>query len=142
MNIEGGGGKVVLMPSGHDTQNIESNIEKKISESFANVTTWDGREIYHYEALGRARREEFDEAVKIMDEFIGRKGVFLPKIILVDEEGKRIETTNRTKLPQIEKLKKTELLGYEVDENNMPLTNPAEILEKLETHFAASRYNQ
>ncbi|HZL10292.1 MAG TPA: KamA family radical SAM protein [Prolixibacteraceae bacterium] len=142
VNIEGGGGKVVLMPSGHDTQNIESNIEKKISESFANVTTWDGREIYHYEALGRARREEFDEAVKIMDEFIGRKGVFLPIIILVDEEGKRIETTNRTKLPQIEKLKKAELLGYEVDENNMPLTNPAEIFEKLETHFAASRYNQ
>ncbi len=52
-NVEGGGGKVLLMPSGHDTLNIGNNIEEKISESFATVTTWDGKELFRYEALGR-----------------------------------------------------------------------------------------
>jgi len=37
-NIEGGGGKVLLMPSGHDTLNIEKEIDEKISESFAIVS--------------------------------------------------------------------------------------------------------
>ena len=67
-NIEGGGGKVLLMPSGHDTLNLGNNIEGKISESFATVTTWDGKELIRYEALGRATQEEFDNAVKIMDD--------------------------------------------------------------------------
>ncbi|MCA1760629.1 MAG: KamA family radical SAM protein, partial [Bacteroidales bacterium] len=108
-NVEGGGGKVLLMPSGHDTMNLESSINVKISESSATVETWDGRELFHYEALGRSSREEFDEAVRIMDKFIGRKGVFLPKVIIVDDEGKYIETTNRTKLPLIENNKKSNL---------------------------------
>jgi len=141
-NIEGGGGKILLMPTGHDTLNIKNNIEKKISESFATVTTWDGKEIYHYEALGRATKQEYNEAVKIMDKFIGKKGAFLPKVILVDKYGKHIKTTNRTKLPKMEKLKKSELLGYEVVEDRMPLTNPAEIIEKLESHFVKSRYSE
>ncbi len=87
VNIEGGGGKVILMPSGHDTLNTGSGIEEKISESFATVSTWDNKEILHYEALGRASREEYSEAVSIMDEFIGRKGVFLPRVIIVDDQG-------------------------------------------------------
>ncbi len=141
VNIEGGGGKVLLMHSGHDTQNIVNNLETKISKSFATVTTWDAKEIFQYEALGRAKREEFEDAVKIMDEFIGRKGVFLPRVILVDEEGKHIKTTNRTKLPRMEELKKSELLGYELDEDNMPLTNPVKILKELDMHFKKSGYN-
>jgi lysine 2,3-aminomutase len=110
-NIEGGGGKVLLMPSGHDTLNLEMDIEEKMSESFATVTTWDGRELIRYEALGRATRKEYLDAVRIMDKFIGRKGVFLPKIIIVDKKGNHIETTNRTKLPKLEKLKKSMLLN-------------------------------
>ena len=141
-NIEGGGGKVLLMPSGHDTFNLGNGLEKKISESFANVTTWDGREFYRYEALGRAKREEFKEAVKIMDDFIGRKGVFLPKIIIVNDEGKHIETTNRTNLPVLEKIKKAERLEYEILENDMPLTNPADIVDELENKFNKSKYSK
>jgi lysine 2,3-aminomutase len=140
-NIEGGGGKILLMPSGHDTLNIRADIEQKISESYAHVTTWDGRELKRYEALGRATREEFDHAVKVMDAFIGRKGVFVPKIIIVDENGKHIETTNRTKLPVIEKLKKSALLGYDLHENGMPLTNPLDISKELEEQFKRSKYN-
>jgi len=139
-NIEGGGGKVLLMPSGHDTINEGNSLEKKISESFATITTWDGREVFRYEALGRAKREEFEEAVKIMDEFIGRKGVFLPKIIIVDDEGNHIETTNRINLPVLEKIKKAERLEYEIFENDMPLTNPAEISNDLEKQFNKSKY--
>jgi lysine 2,3-aminomutase len=139
-NIEGGGGKVLLMPSGHDTFNIGNSLENKISESFATVTTWDGREFYKYEALGRATRKEFEAAVKTMDQFIGRKGVFLPKIIIVDNEGKHIETTNRTNLPVLEKIKKAERLDYEIFKNDMPLTNPADISDELEKCFNKSKY--
>lgn len=141
-NVEGGGGKILLMPTGHDTLNSEDHIDTKISESYATVSTWDGKELYRYEALGRASREEFESAVKIMDTFIGRKGAFLPKVILVDPEGKHIETTNRTKLPKLEKIKKSERLEYELIENDMPLTNPADISEELDMHFNKSKYGK
>ena len=134
-NIEGGGGKVLLMPSGHDTLNSAVNIEDRISESSATVYTWDDKKIFEYEALGRASRHEFREAVEIMDKFFGRSGVFLPKVIIVDKHGNHIETTNRTKLPSFEKMKKAKLLNYEVNEKGMPITNPAKIARKLDELF-------
>jgi lysine 2,3-aminomutase len=140
VNIEGGGGKVLLMPSGHDTLNLEVQIDDKISESSATVVTWDGKEMVNYEALGRSTKKEFDEAVKLMDKFIGRKGVFLPKVIIVDKEGKIVKTTNRTKLPAIENSRKAELLEYEMFNSDMPLTNPADIEDKLEIKFQKSKY--
>jgi lysine 2,3-aminomutase len=141
-NIEGGGGKVLLMPSGHDTFNVDTNIEDKISESYATVSTWDGKIFSRYEALGRTLKEEFENGVKIMDAFIGRKGAFLPKLIIVDNEGKHIETTNRTKLPTFERIKKSELLGYELNDKNMPLTNPTDVLNELEKQFKKSKYGK
>jgi lysine 2,3-aminomutase len=138
-NIEGGGGKIMLIPSGHDTLNLNADIEERISESFATVKTWDGKKIHRYEALGRSSPEEYARAVKIMDDFIGRPGVFLPKVILVDQDGRHIETTNRTKLPTLEKLKKSSQLNYTVREgDNAPLTNPAEIAETLEELYRRS----
>jgi len=139
-NIEGGGGKVLLMPSGHDTLNIEAQIDSKISESYATVVTWDGREIQNYEALGRTTRSEFEAGVRIMEEFIGRSGVFLPRLIIIDSNGKHIETTNRTKLPIIENMKKSSLLEYETYDGTMPLTNPAEISDDLERLFGESKF--
>ncbi len=139
-NIEGGGGKVLLMPSGHDTLNVETQIDSKISESYATVVTWDGREIHNYEALGRTKRSEFEEGVRIMDEFIGRSGVFLPKLIIIDSNGKHIETTNRTKLPVIENMKKSSLLEYETYNGSMPLTNPTDIRDDLERLFSESKF--
>ena len=139
-NVEGGGGKVLLMPSGHDTLNTESSIEDKISESFATVHTWDSKTMYRYEALGRTTREEFENGVKIMDEFIGIKGVFLPKLIIVDSKGTHIKTTNRTKLPTLERIKKSELLGYDLFDKDMPLTNPSDIADELEKLFIKSKY--
>jgi lysine 2,3-aminomutase len=135
VNIEGGGGKVLLMPSGHDTLNNNAAIDERISESFAMVSTWDGRTILRYESLGRSTRKEFEDAVEIMDKFIGRKGVFLPKVIIVDNAGNHIETTNRTKLPGIAKMKKSDMLNYGLHNSEMPLTNPADIAEELERKF-------
>jgi len=139
-NVEGGGGKILLMPSGHDTLNQELNIDDRISESYATVNTWDSRELINYEALGRSSRREFDRSVAIMDAFIGRKGVFLPKVIIIDREGNHLETTNRSKLPRIEKNRKTKRLGYEMYDHEMPLTNPATIATKLHQQFAKSKY--
>jgi lysine 2,3-aminomutase len=141
-NVEGGGGKIVLMPSGHDTLNVQAKIDDKISESFAGVSTWDGRIMYRYEALGRTDYEEFKAGVKIMDDFIGREKVFLPKLIIVDDNGNHLETTNRTKLPKLKTLKKAELLEYDLYVNDMPLTNPADAAEELEAKFRASAFNQ
>jgi lysine 2,3-aminomutase len=140
-NVEGGGGKILLMPSGHDTLNSEHNIEQKISESYATVSTWDGKELFKYEALGRASKKEFNKAVNIMDSFIGRKGAFIPKVIIIDKAGKHLETTNRTKLPTIEQLKKSELLGYVLNDNDMPITNPAKISRELDKLFMKSAFN-
>ncbi len=139
-NIEGGGGKVLLMPSGHDTLNMDSHIDDKISESFASVSTWDHKKIVMYEALGRATRSEYENAVGIMDTFIGRTGVFMPRIIIIDENGKHLETTNRTRLPVFEKSKKSSLLGYDLYENDMPMTNPAEIKGILDIEFSKSKF--
>jgi lysine 2,3-aminomutase len=141
-NIEGGGGKVMLIPSGHDTLNTETDIEERISESFATVTTWDGKEIHRYEALGRSSPDEYAQAVKIMDAFIGRPGVFLPKVILVDHDGRHIETTNRTTLPKLEKFKKSSQLNYTAREGDTPLTNPAKIAETLEELYGKSEFSR
>lgn len=135
VNIEGGGGKVLLMPSGHDTLNVEASIDAKISESFADVFTWDHKRIIRYEALGRATRKEYDKAVDIMNDFIGKKGYFYPKLIIIDKDGNHITTTNRTRLPSFEKSRKSELLGYEIHTKGMPLTNPADIHEELIKKF-------
>lgn len=141
-NIEGGGGKVLLMPSGHDTLNLKTNIDDKISESFATVSTWDNKKIFRYEALGRATRQEYDEAVKIMDAFIGRKKVFLPRVIIVDEKGNHLETTNRTKLPVFERSIKAGLLEYDLFDDELPVTNPMDIFQELEENFKKSRFNK
>ncbi len=140
-NIEGGGGKVLLMPSGYDLLHINADIEDKISESYANVLTWDSKKMINYEALGRSTKKEFNESVKIMDKFIGRTGVFLPKLIIINEEGKYIETTNRTKLPQFEKSKKSKFLDYDIFEKNLPLTNPYTIRDELDKKFNNNNYN-
>jgi lysine 2,3-aminomutase len=140
-NIEGGGGKVLLMSSGHDTLHTKSNIDAEISESYADILTWDNRRIEEYESLGRATLEEFDEAENIMQKFIGRRGVFLPKMIIVDDKGNHIKTTNRTRLPSLKRMKKSMLLDYEIHENNMPVTNPHDIEEELEKQFRKSAYS-
>lgn len=46
---------------------------------------------------------------------------------LIDKDGRHIETTNRTKLPIFEKLKKSEVLGYDLFDKDMILTNPTAI---------------
>jgi lysine 2,3-aminomutase len=141
-NIEGGGGKVLLMPSGHDTLNLETSIDDKISESYATISTWDNKKIFRYEALGRATKQEFEQSVTIMDLFIGRKGVFLPRVIIVDDKGNHLETTNRTKLPVFERSVKSKLLDYELSTSDMPLTNPADIAEELDGLFKKSKFSK
>ena len=137
-NVEGGGGKILLIPSGHDTLHMGNDLETRISESYANIYTWDQRKLTRYEALGRASVEEYKQAQKIMNEFIGRENVFLPKIILIDKENKPIRTTNRTKLPRFDSKKKSTLLEYPFSDNGMPLTNPYPIREQLDKLYEAN----
>jgi lysine 2,3-aminomutase len=138
-NVEGGGGKVVLMPTGHDTLNTGVNIDDRISESYATISTWDDKKMHKYEALGRTTLQEFRKSVRIMDTFIGRKNVFLPKLIIVDKSGNHLKTTNRTRLPQFSNMKKSIVLGYELYNRGLPLVNPAEISDKIEKQFKKLR---
>lgn len=131
-NVEGGGGKILLMPSGHDTLGSNDDIDKAISKSYAKVTTWDGKIIDKYEALGRATKSEFISGVKLMDRFIGDKNVFLPKLIIIDDEGNHIKTTNRTYLPYLDNNDKSMLFNYEKYSEGLPLTNPYEITSLLD----------
>jgi len=139
-NIEGGGGKVLLMPSGHDTLNMKVNIESRISESYATVSTWDHRTIFRYEALGRTTREEFASAMHIMENFIKTARVFQPKLIVIDKKGKHLETTFRTRLPDFERSRKSNLLQYRSYRNEMPVTNPATIKNQLDIEFQKSKF--
>ncbi|MDP2723744.1 MAG: KamA family radical SAM protein [Bacteroidales bacterium] len=141
-NIEGGGGKVLLMPSGHDTVHSGLTIEDNIYDGSAKVMTWDGRIIFDYEALGRASRKEYANAVKIMDQFIGRKDCFLPCLNIVNKKGEYIETTNRgwSLIPLLTNEGKAKLLEYEVQNDQMPITNPSLNEDKLDALFARSKY--
>ncbi len=141
-NIEGGGGKVLLMPSGHDTINSGVNIEDNIYDGSASVSTWDGRRMSDYEALGRSSREEYNEAIKIMEDFIGRPDCFYPCLNIINENGEYIETTNRGWgfMPSLNNSRKAQLLDYEIEEDKMPITNPAAIQTKLDALFSESRY--
>jgi len=47
--------------------------------------------------------------------------------------------TNRTKTPDINQLEKSELLGYDLNANDMPLTNPADITNELDKQFIKSK---
>lgn len=135
-NIEGGGGKVLLMPSGHDTLNVGVSIEDHISKSNATISTWDGKKILKYESLGRVHYKEYYESVAIMDKFIGREGVFVPKMILLGDDGEYLKTSNKEKLPILTKKKKSQLLNYHLFDAEMPLTNPNQIEDELEYLFA------
>ena len=113
VNVEGGGGKIVLMPSGHDTMNTKVNIDEKISESFANVHTWDDKTIRRYEALGRSTKKEF-QYVKIMERFIEKKSISMAN--LIDDKGIILETTIAQNYRKL-KMRKAEMLIMNCFEN-------------------------
>jgi len=137
-NIEGGGGKVLLMPSGHDTLNLLPDLEAKRSKPYARVKTWDGNIFSDYEALGRCAKPEYDESVRIMDDFIGRSGVYQPSLILTDPEGKRMYATN-VRFPDLYNERKSQILDYDSQgEDGLPWTNPALIKDFLDKEFEKS----
>jgi lysine 2,3-aminomutase len=131
-NVEGGGGKIVLMPSTHHTLGDETDIEDKIGPSQVYIQTWDKRDFHNYEALGRTTQKEYEESVKIMDKYIGREGIFAPCLILNDKDGHYIKTTNRDTLPKFSNTEKAHLFEYGAQENGMPITNPHVLCEELD----------
>ncbi len=139
-NVEGGGGKVSLTPTGYDEFNTGHTFDEKLAEHYATVYTWDGRTMFTYEALGRSTQEQYEEAMRVMDEFVGRKGVFLPKVLLIDAGGNYMETTNRGDVKYYSTLEKSQLLNYAPHDQEMPLTNPADIEKELNEAFETSRW--
>ncbi|MBR9702431.1 KamA family radical SAM protein [Candidatus Woesearchaeota archaeon] len=138
VNADEGGGKVLLMPSGYNTRDLGEEIRDQLYSPSATINTWDGRIVSDFEALGRASRKEFLHASQVMDRFIGRPDVFSPSVIIVDEQGEYIETTNR-ELPSLHNQGKAAILGYEVCEDGMPVTNPAKIKDKLDVLYEKSK---
>lgn len=138
VNVEGGGGKVLLMPSGHDTLNIGADLEAKRSKPFARVRTWDDKIISEYEALGRCTTQEYENSIKIMDDFIGRTGVYQPSLILTDEQNTFVRASN-VRFPDLYNEKKSQILDYETQgEDGLPWTNPGAIEAKLDKLYLKS----
>ncbi len=138
-NLEGGGGKVTLTPSGYDISDDVTEMETKRSKLSVTVHTWDDRIIKGYEALGRATQEQYVNARKTMDAFLGRPNIFKPAVIIVDENGNPVRITRR-RLPELTNALKADLLGYNMESDNMPLINPAEKKEDLDRAYHKSEY--
>ena len=138
-NLEGGGGKVTLTPSGYDIFDEVKESEKKSSKMAVTVHTWDDKIIKGYEALGRATKEEYVKSRNIMDKFLGRPSIFKPAVIIVDNEGTPIRTTRR-RLPVLTNELKADLLNYNKEEDGMPITNPTAIKDELNEGFKNSKF--
>jgi len=137
-NLEGGGGKVTLMPSGYDIGDEQASGEQKLSKLSVTVHTWDDRIIKGYEALGRATKQEYVNSRNVMDAFLGRANIFKPAVVITDDDGSPVRTTRR-RVPELTNEIKADLLGYEKQSDNMPLTNPGEIRDKLEEEFLSEK---
>lgn len=138
-NLEGGGGKVTLSPSGYDVFDGIKEAERKSSKTAVTVHTWDDKIIKGYEALGRATKEEYVNSRYVMDRFLGRPGIFKPAVIIIDENGNPVRTTRR-RLPELTNAIKADLLKYEKEKDGMPITNPAEIHGILDEGFKTSKF--
>lgn len=130
----------MLMPTGY-RNGLDPLIDEPANESMAIISTWDSRKIMNYEVMGRADVEEYRNAMEIMNAFIGRKGVFLPRLIITDKKGNVLETTNRTDITAAENLRKTQLLGYHAGKSGLPLTNPFSKKDELEALFRKSAFS-
>ncbi len=140
-NLEGGGGKVTLTPSGYDIFDGIKEVERKSSKAAVTVHTWDDKIIKNYEALGRATKEQYVKSRKVMDKFIGRPNIFKPAVIIVDDEGSPKRTTRR-RLPELTNEIKADLLKYNKEAEGMPITNPAVIKAELDMGFNKLKYNK
>ena len=138
-NLEGGGGKVTLTPSGYDIYDEIKEVERKSSKTAVTVHTWDDKIIKGYEALGRATKEEYVKSRNIMDKFLGRPSIFKPAVIIVDENGNPLRTTRR-RLPDLTNEIKADLLKYNKEKDGMPITNPTKIKDLLDSGFKKSKF--
>jgi len=140
-NLEGGGGKVTLTPSGYDVFDGIKEIEQRSSKASVTVHTWDDKIIKGYEALGKATKDEYVNSRRVMDKFLGRSGIFKPAVIIVDDHGNPQRTTRR-RLPELTNKIKTDLLNYRMGMNGMPITNPADIKDELDKGFKEEKRNR
>ena len=138
-NLEGGGGKIILMHSGHDTLNVGIDIDSDIAEDSATINTWDDKIIDNYEALVKTTEKVYDNAMKSMTQFIGRENVFMPNMIITDDDGKYLYTSNCNELPNLINIKKARLLNYKTQTDGQPITNPFLIRNELDALFAKQK---
>ena len=139
-NLEGGGGKITLTPSGYDIGN-DFPLKTQLAAASVMVRTWDERIIENYETLGRSSQEEYENALRVMDAFIGKPGIFNPFVIIVNDKGKPLKTTSKKPL-RLSFAAKSNMLGYKRKPDKMPLTNPSVITEKLDRKYKKSKYSK
>ena len=139
-----GGGKIMLMPSGYHTDGHGTLLTGIDFEPFPTVFNWRKETITDYEVLGHTTEEEYANAIKVMDEFIGKPGFFKPCVNIVTDRNRPKETYLRSEninLPCIETVDKMRIYNYApANDRELPLTNPFQIKDKLDEGFAKSRY--
>lgn len=132
-NVPYGGGKVMLMPTGHFPYPYALDIEKRYNPT-ATVITWEGNVIPEYEALGRVSQKEYVASIEVMNKFIQRPGVYRPNLIVVNDQNEILFVSN-LHFHQPTNEEKTTILHYQPYADKLPITNPATIENELNFMF-------
>lgn len=131
VNMDGGGGKVLLTPSGY-AQEL-SAFEDTLPYIPTHVMrTWDESFVKYTELLDMTE-ENYYNLIKVMDKFYGLTGKFRPCVNLIDSFGNYIRSTNvELKKPTIKMdylhFNPIKILGYDKGPFGN-ITNPNEALD-------------
>lgn len=123
VNMDGGGGKVNLTPSGYAWEEI-GFLDDQPYKPIHQMQTWDGKIVKYHELLSM-NKKNYERLVATMDDFYGCKGKFNPSVNLLDEKGKYIMSTN----VNIENFDPGEILGYKKGPFGM-IDNPNDAFKK------------
>ena len=135
VNMDGGGGKVLLTPSGYAQERIAFEDSKPYVPTHI-MRTWDDT-FAKYQELLDMTEEHYNELVDAMDEFYGTTGKFRPCVNIIDQHGDYVRSTNATiKTPPIKDkqylhFNPNKILGYNEGPYG-PVTNPQDAHEDFE----------
>ncbi|MDO9516848.1 MAG: KamA family radical SAM protein [Methanosarcinaceae archaeon] len=135
VNMDGGGGKVLLTPSGYAQERIAFEDSKLYAPTHV-MRTWDDTFVKYRELLNMTE-ERYNNLVDTMDKFYGSSGKFRPSVNIIDRHGNYVRSTNvAIKTPPIKDkqylhFNPNEILGYSEGPYGST-TNPQEAHEDFE----------
>jgi len=146
VNLEGGGGKIRLTPPRIQVFGDVQKLDEKILGPPWTVSTWDGKVIDDYYELGGATSYQYYNAIRVMNNFLGRDDIFKPQLVISDKrgdmgtDGNYMPYLENVTLPRLTNEIKSSAFGYKVENDGLPLNNPQIEEKKLNEKFKYSDY--